>query len=255
MTCAQPAPANGEFFRDRTVVVTGGASGIGRAVVETLLGAYARVAVFDLRADALADLKSQYGDRLRSGTVDVTDRAAVEAAMTSVVDAWGGIAHLVNSAGIIGRRASLAELDETDLERVLATNLKSVFYTSSAFVRMGGGLDARSIVNMSSIAARTGGMAGNMAYAASKGAVATLTRAMAKELAPDIRVNALAPGIIDTPMQLDSIGDPDAVAALSGIVPLQRLGTADEVAGAVIWLLSPAAAYITGTILDVAGGR
>jgi 3-oxoacyl-[acyl-carrier protein] reductase len=255
MTCAQFARANGEFFRDRTVVVTGGASGIGRAAVETLLEARARVAVFDLRADALADLKPQYGDRLRLRKVDVTERAAVEAAMAAVAEAWGGVAHLVNSAGIIGRRASLAELDEADLERVLATNLKSVFYTSSAFVRMGAGVDARSIVNLSSIAARTGGMAGNMAYAASKGAVATLTRAMAKELAPDIRVNALAPGIIDTPMQLDSIGDAAAVAALSGIVPLQRLGTADEVAGAAIWLLSPAAAYITGTILDVAGGR
>jgi 3-oxoacyl-[acyl-carrier protein] reductase len=255
MTCAQSAPADGEFFRDRTVVVTGGASGIGRAVVGALLGARARVAVFDLRPDALAGLARQHGERLKVATVDVTDRTAIEAAMAAVADAWGGISHLVNSAGIIGRRAPLAALDEADLERVLATNLKSVFYAGSAFVRMGAGLDARSIVNMSSIAARTGGMAGNMAYAASKGAVATLTIAMAKELAPDIRVNALAPGIIDTPMQLDSIGDPAAVAALSGIVPLRRLGTAAEVAGAAIWLLSPAAAYITGTILDVAGGR
>jgi 3-oxoacyl-[acyl-carrier protein] reductase len=255
MTCAQAAPAGGEFFRDRTVVVTGGASGIGRAVVEALLVACARVAVFDLRPDALAGLARLHGERLKIVTVDVADRPAVEAAMAGVAAVWGGIAHLVNSAGIIGRRASLAELDEVDLERVLATNLKSVFYTSSAFVRMGAGLGARSIVNLSSIATRTGGMAGNMAYAASKGAVATLTRAMAKELAPDIRVNALAPGIIDTPMQLDSIGDAAAVAALSGIVPLQRLGTAAEVAGAAVWLLSPAAAYITGTILDVAGGR
>ncbi|MDQ2083811.1 SDR family NAD(P)-dependent oxidoreductase [Xanthobacteraceae bacterium Astr-EGSB] len=255
MTCAQSAPADGEFFRDRTVVVTGGASGIGRAVVEALLGARARVAVFDLRPDALSGLARQHGERLRVGAVDVADRPALEDAMAAVADAWGGISHLVNSAGIIGRRAPLAALDEADLERVLATNLKSVFYAGSAFVRMGAGLDARSIVNMSSIAARTGGMAGNMAYAASKGAVATLTIAMAKELAPDIRVNALAPGIIDTPMQLDSIGDPAAVAALSGIVPLRRLGTAAEVAGAAIWLLSPAAAYITGTILDVAGGR
>jgi 2-dehydro-3-deoxy-L-rhamnonate dehydrogenase (NAD+) len=255
MTCAQIARADVGFSRDRTAVVTGGASGIGRAIVEHLLGAGARIAVFDRRQDSLAELSRLYGERVLVRKVDVTSRAAVEAAMAAVAAARGGVAHLVNNAGIIGRRAPLAEIDEDDLERIIATNFKSAFYVTSAFVRMGDGLDGCSVVNMSSIAARTGGMACNMAYAASKDAVATLILSMAKELAPGIHVNAVALGIFDTPMQLDSIGDPAAVAALFTIVPLRRLGTPVEVSATAVWLLSPASAYVTGTILDVAGGR
>src|SRR5690606_24395064 len=96
------------------------------------------------------------------------------------------------------------------------------------------------VVSMASIAARTGGMVGNMVYAATKGAIATLTQSFSKELAPHVRVNALAPGIIDTEIQLDSLGDPQAVAALADIIPLRRLGAPSEVAEAAVWLLSPA---------------
>lgn len=243
------------WFAGRVVVVTGGASGIGRAIVERLLALDALVSVWDLREDRLAALADRYGGQILPLKVDVSDKAAVDAAADAVLAQWGGIAHLVNNAGIIGRRMTLADLDAAELDRVLGVNLKSVFFATSAFATRGGGFSERSIVSMASIAARTGGMVGNMAYAATKGAIATLTQSFSKELAPDVRVNALSPGIIDTEIQMDSLGDPAAIAALADIIPMRRLGAPAEVAEAAVWLLSPGASYITASVLDVAGGR
>lgn len=242
-------------FEGRVAVVTGGASGIGRAIAEQLLAAGALVAVWDIRQERLDELAALYGDRIFCQTVDVSDKAQVDAAADAVVARWGGIAHLVNNAGIIGRRMTLADLDVDELDRVLSINLKSVFYATAAFASRGGTFTDRTVVSMASIAARTGGMVGNMVYAATKGAIATLTQSFSKELAPHVRVNALAPGIIDTEIQLDSLGDPQAVAALADIIPLRRLGAPSEVAEAAVWLLSPASSYITASVLDVAGGR
>lgn len=236
-------------------VVTGGASGIGRAIVEQLIAADAMVSVWDIRQDRLDELAALHGDRVLCLRVDVGDRAQVDEAADAVVARWGGIAHLVNNAGIIGRRMTLADLDADELERVLSINLKGVFYATAAFAARGGAFTDRSMVSMASIAARTGGMVGNMVYAATKGAIATLTQSFSKELAPHVRVNALAPGIIDTEIQLDSLGDPQAVAALADIIPLRRLGAPAEVAEAAVWLLSPASSYVTASVLDVAGGR
>ncbi len=250
-----PLETDRPAFRDRVAVVTGGASGIGRAIAERLISAGALVSVWDLRQDRLDELSRLYGERMLCLRVDVSRKAEVDAAADAVVARWGGIAHLVNNAGIIGRRMTLADLDDGELERVLSVNLKSVFYATSAFASRGGAFVDRSMVSMASIAARTGGMVGNMAYAATKGAIATLTQSFSKELAPAIRVNALAPGIIDTEIQLDSLGDPQAVAAMADVIPLRRLGAPSEVAEAAIWLLSPASSYVTASVLDVAGGR
>jgi 3-oxoacyl-[acyl-carrier protein] reductase len=126
---------------------------------------------------------------------------------------------------------------------------------SSAFIRTPRTNSNRSIVNLSSIAARTGGMVGNIAYATTKGAISSFTYALAKELAPLVRVNALAPGVINTEIQKDVFADPASIDAMANLIPLKRLGTAEEVADAAVWLLSPDAAYITGVVLDVSGGR
>ncbi len=247
------APASS--FEGRVALVTGGASGIGRAITEKLVASGARVAVWDVREDRLAELAERHGERVLTQVVNVSDKRQVDDAADIVASRWGGIAHLVNNAGIIGKRMTLADLDADELERVLSVNLKSVFYVTAAFAARAGSFADRSMVSMASIAARTGGMVGNMAYAATKGAIVTLTHAFSKELAPHVRVNALAPGIIDTEIQLDSLGDPAAVAALADVIPLQRLGSPAEVAEAAVWLLSPASSYISASMLDVAGGR
>ncbi|NIY97323.1 MAG: SDR family oxidoreductase [Oceanospirillaceae bacterium] len=255
MDQAMPALDYSFYFHDRPVLVTGGASGIGLAIAERLLASGARVAVWDLRQDRLDALAQRYGDRVLSQLVNVADAEAVTGAMAELFARWGGVAHLVNNAGIIGRIMTLDAFDPTEFQRVLSVNLASVAQVTAAFVGADGDFGERSIVNLASIAARTGGMVGNMAYATTKAGVATMTLSMSKELAPHVRVNALAPGIIDTEIQMDSLGDREKVDALADIIPLKRLGQPAEVAEAAVWLLSPGASYTTGSLLDVAGGR
>ncbi|MGH6762636.1 MAG: SDR family NAD(P)-dependent oxidoreductase [Phyllobacterium sp.] len=244
-----------DFFHGRVVLVTGGASGIGRAITDKLVALGARVAVWDIRTERLAEVAASFGDRVVTQTVDVSNKLAVDAAAAKLADHWGAIDHLVNNAGIIGQRMTVKEFDTDELERVLAVNLKSVFYVSSAYLRHMSDQDGRSVIGLSSIAGRTGGMVGNIAYATTKGAIASYTYALAKELAPVVRVNALAPGVIDTEIQKDVFADPANIAKMADLIPLRRLGTASEVADAAIWLLSPGSAYITGIVLDVSGGR
>jgi 3-oxoacyl-[acyl-carrier protein] reductase len=236
-------------------LVTGGASGIGNAVADKLVSLGARVAIWDIRQDRLAACKQRYGDRVLVRPVDVADGSAVDRGAAEIADTWGGMDHLFNNAGIIGQRMTVEQFDEAELDRVLSVNLKSVFHVSSAFIRTPRTSIDRSIVNLSSIAARTGGMVGNIAYATTKGAIASFTYALAKELAPQVRVNALAPGVINTEIQKDVFADPGSIDAMANLIPLKRLGTAEEVADAAVWLLSRDAAYVTGIVLDVSGGR
>lgn len=248
-------PVSPAFFAGRVVLVTGAASGIGRAVSEKLLAMKARVAAWDLNGERLRELKERHGELVSTAIVDVSDKAAVDRAAQEVAARWGGFDHLLNNAGIIGQRMTVREFDPAELDRVLAVNLKSVFSVSSAFLRHRGAAAGGSVVNLSSIAGRTGGMVGNIAYATTKGAIASFTYALAKELAPDVRVNALAPGVIDTEIQKDVFADAANIAKMAAVIPLARLGTAGEVADAAIWLLSPGSAYVTGIVLDVSGGR
>ncbi|MEH3143778.1 MAG: SDR family NAD(P)-dependent oxidoreductase [Methylobacterium frigidaeris] len=237
------------------VLVTGGASGIGRAIVDATLAAGGRAIVWDVDAAGLAACAAAHGARVSTTRVDVSDAGAVAAAAADLPRPDFAPTHLVNNAGIIGRRMRLAEMDPAEIDRVLAVNLKSVLHCTRAFLEARAPHPSAAIVNLSSIAARTGGMPGNALYATTKGAIASLTVAAARELAPEVRVNALAPGVIDTPIQGDVFGDRGKVAEIARAIPLQRPGTAGEVAEAALWLLSPAAAYVTGTVLDVAGGR
>lgn len=243
------------YFQDRVVLVTGGASGIGRAVTDKLVALGAKVAVWDINADRLKECREQHGERVFTAVVNVAEKQAVDAAMQLTVAALGGVDHLLNNAGIIGQRMTVADMDELELDRVLAVNLKSAFYVSSAFIGAPSDREDRSVVNLSSIAARTGGMVGNIAYATTKGAIASFTVALAKELALKARVNALAPGVINTEIQKDVFADPANIEAMANLIPLKRLGTAAEVADAAVWLLSDQASYITGVVVDVSGGR
>ncbi|MEN5299378.1 SDR family NAD(P)-dependent oxidoreductase [Brucella sp. TWI559] len=249
------SPGPIDFFRNRVVLVTGGASGIGYAVTAKLAGLGARVAVWDIQESRLAEVAATFGNQVMTQKVDVSDKSAVDAAVAELVGHWGAIDHLVNNAGIIGNRMTVKDFDSDELDRVLAINLKSIFYVSSAYLRHMSSNDGRSVISLSSIAGRTGGMIGNIAYATTKGAIASYTYALAKELAPAVRVNALAPGVIDTEIQKDVFADPANIAKMAELIPLKRLGSAEEVADAAVWLLSPSSAYITGVVLDVSGGR
>jgi NAD(P)-dependent dehydrogenase (short-subunit alcohol dehydrogenase family) len=170
----------------------------------------------------------------------------------------GPIRALVNNAGITGGFARVDEIDAAMLEQLMAINLigpmlcarEAVKRMSTRFGNSGG-----AIVNVTSLAARTGGSGEWVHYAATKGAMNTFTIGLAREVAAEnIRVNAVSPGLIDTDIH-SAAGDPDRLQRLSPAIPMNRAGTPEEVAAGVIWLLSPAASYVTGTILEIGGGR
>ena len=165
---------------------------------------------------------------------------------------------LVNSAGVAVRQAPLAEMDATRMQRVLLTNVLGTLLCSREAVRRMStkrGGNGGAIVNLSSAASRIGSPGEYVDYAASKGAIDTFTVGLAREVAPEgIRVAAVRPGVIETEFHARA-GDPGRPARLAAAIPMGRAGTAQEIAAAILWLASPEAAYATGALLDVSGGR
>jgi NAD(P)-dependent dehydrogenase (short-subunit alcohol dehydrogenase family) len=235
-------------FDGLVAAVTGGASGIGAAVVRELIAAGAQVAVLDLDPGDAGSL----GVR-----VDVADDASVRAAIRQILDAYGRLDVLVNNAGI-GARGTVADNDDAEWLRVLDVNLVGMVRTSRAALPALKSSPAASIVNMGSIAG-TAGIQQRALYSASKGAVLALTRAMAADhLADGIRVNCVNPGTADTPWVgrlLEQAPDPAAErAALEARQPHGRLVAPEEVAAAVAYLASPRSGSTTGTTIAVDGG-
>ncbi|WBB63051.1 SDR family NAD(P)-dependent oxidoreductase [Streptomyces sp. WMMC500] len=239
----------------RRALVTGGASGIGLATARLLAARGADVAVLDLRTPPLPE-------PLRAHAADVADDDSVRAAVAAAADGLGGLDILVNNAGI-GAAGTVADNDDAEWHRVLDVNvLGMVRTTRAALPHLRRAAAARAgdaaIVNVCSIAA-TAGLPQRALYSASKGAVLSLTLAMAADhVREGIRVNCVNPGTVDTPWVgrlLDRADDPEAErAALNARQPTGRLVSADEVAAAVAYLASPAAASVTGTALPVDGG-
>jgi NAD(P)-dependent dehydrogenase (short-subunit alcohol dehydrogenase family) len=242
------------------IIVTGASRGIGAAVAR-LAGARGYAVAVNFRNDraaadaVVADIVA-LGCRATAIHADVADEDQVVRLFAGAERELGRIEGLVNNAGITGRICRLEELDAASLAEVLTVNVAgSILCAREAVRRMSrrhGGTGG-SIVNISSIAARLGGSGEYVHYAASKGAIDAFTIGLAREVAGDgIRVNAIAPGLIDTEIHASS---PGRLERLTPLVPMQRVGTAQEVAEGVLWLLSPEASYTTGAILEIGGGR
>ena len=245
-----------------TLVITGGSRGIGAACVLRAARAGYPV-VFSYREDAkaaatVARTVEREGGRALALRADVAVADDVMQLFIAAERAFGPIGALVNNAGITAPHARVDEMDAARLARIFTTNVVGSFLCAREAVRrmstrQGGSGGA--IVNVSSAAARLGSPGEYVDYAASKGAVDTFTLGLAREVAAEgIRVNAVRPGLIRTDIHANA-GQPGRVERLQSTVPMQRGGSADEVAAAILWLLSAEASYVTGTLLDVAGGR
>lgn len=247
--------------RPNVAIVTGGSRGIGRAV--SLLLAERGYAIClsyvsdTAAAQAVVDAITAKGGKALAVRSDVGVEADV-LALFQAADGLGRLAALVNNAGVVDMKSDVADMSAARLQRMMTTNVVGSFLCAREAVRRmstkrGGAGGA--IVNLSSVAARLGGPGQFVDYAASKGAIDSLTTGLAREVAGEgIRVNAVAPGIIATEIHASG-GEPDRVERLGPGVPMGRAGTAEEVAAPIAWLLSEEAAYTTGAILDVAGGR
>ena len=241
----------------KVAVVTGGARDIGRAVALELARCGASVVVnynsSGDRAKAVVGEISATGRRAVAVQADVTRPEGAQTLMRATRDAFGDrIDVLVNNAGGLVARKKLDEMDVEFWNTVVTLNLTSVFLVTQAALPLftAGG----AIVNLSSLAAHDGGGPGSLAYAASKGAVLTLTRGMAKELAPRrVRVNCVSPGMIATTFH-DTFTAPEARKATAARTTLGREGTADDVARAVLFLASEASSYVNGESLEINGG-
>ena len=241
----------------KVLLVTGASRGIGAATARLAARRGWAVGVnYAGREDAARAvceaIRAEGGDAVPLGA-DVSDEGQVRALFRACEAALGPVSGLVNNAGILGPAAPLGAIAAPRWRRIWAVNVEGTFLCCrEALSRLGTG---GAIVNLSSMAATLGGGGEFLDYAASKGAVESFTLGLAQEVGPrGIRVNAVRPGLIETDMQAAS-GDPNRARRLADTVALRRPGTAEEVAQAVVWLVSEEASYVTGAVLPVSGGR
>jgi 3-oxoacyl-[acyl-carrier protein] reductase len=244
-------------LKDKVAIVTGGGRDIGKSVSLQLAAQGAKVAV-NYRSDEAAAKATVAEIEAAGGTAilvqaDVTKPAEVARLVAETTAAFGErVDVLVNVAGGMVARKTLADMDEAFFDHVMELNLKSTFLVTKAVLPHLG--EGSAIVNLSSLAGRDGGGPGASIYATAKGALMTFTRSLAKELGPQgIRVNALCPGLIGTSFH-DTFSKPEGRKAVAGNTPLRREGHPDEVASAVVFLASSDSAFITGVNMDINGG-
>ena len=245
-------------LQDKVAIVTGAASGFGRAIAERFALEGARVILADINGAGVREVAAGVVDSVIGVTCDVSRKADVEAMVRAATEAFGGLDIMVNNAGTTHRNQPLIEVGEAEFDRIYAVNVKSIYLTIIAAVphmeRRGAGI----IINIASTAG-VRPRPGLTWYNGSKGAVITLTKSMAVELAPkNIRVNAINPVIGETGLLTQFMGGPDTpenrAKFLAGI-PLGRMSRPPDIANAALFLAEPASSFITGVALDVDGGR
>ena len=245
-------------FTGSTVVVTGGARGIGRRIAERFFAAGANVAICSRSSagsdELAAEIAGQELNRIFTAAVDVADVAQVRAFLDEVAQRFGRIDVLVNNAGIMTAE-SVYDITEDGWQRVIDTDLKSVLFASQRFAELHQGNDTQAaIINISSVSATTY-IPNNLLYNVAKAGVNSITKTMARALGPDgIRVNAVGPGSTPTDLNAKLYAYPAVEQALCDRLPLGRRARKDDIADAVLFLASDSASYITGQILYVEGG-
>jgi 3-oxoacyl-[acyl-carrier protein] reductase len=251
-------PRTKDYFAGKTIVITGAASGIGRATALIFAREGANVVCADIAADGARETAAAVngkGSQALALTVDVTSRAQVDDMARRALDAFGKVEFLFNSAGAAIRRARFLEVDDALLDRTFDLNLKGTFYAMQAFLphMLKNGLGV--IVNMASMAHRRGGPGNSVHYAAAKGAVVSMTMGVAREFAKDgIRALSISPGPIKTPFQAAAQSSPELVRRFLEDVPMGRFGEADEIGELVLFMCSDACAFMTADTVYVNGG-
>jgi len=247
---------------NEVLIVTGGSRGIGAATARIAGRSGYAVCVNFLKNKAAAKqivdkINADGGHAIAVGA-DISKEEEVLELFSTVDDSLGKISALVNNAGILERQMRIEDMDEKRLNRVFITNITgSILCAREAVKRMSikNGGNGGTIVNLSSAAARLGSPGEYIDYAASKGAIDTFTRGLAQEVAEEgIRVNAVRPGVIETDIHASG-GEPGRVERIKDTIPLKRGGQPEEVAKAIMWLLSSESSYTTGSLLEVSGGR